>query len=82
MKSETKSFAIAHIQSLLFGSAAVVLGVSNGISNIVAAALGDILSPDYLVRALVLLALGLYVAARLTTVSRAPSPKNQQSEEA
>lgn len=67
---------------LLFGSVAVVLGVSNGISNIVAAALGDILSPDYLVRALVLLALGLYVAARLMTVSRAPSPKNQQSEEA
>ena len=69
-------------RTLLFGSIAVVLGVSNGITNIVAAMIGGILTPDYLVRSLVLLTLGLYVAARLMTARRIPSAQNQQSEEA
>lgn len=57
------------IRTAVFGLLSVFLCITGGISCIVAGIAGDILSRDYLIGAIVLLALGLYTAAGLHTAA-------------
>ena len=56
-------------------------GIVGGVSHVVAALAGGILSIDYLSRALVLFALGLYAAARLIDTVRAVRPNDSTTED-
>ena len=53
------------VRSVALGFLAVFFALTNGISCIVAASVGGIIPTDYLLRALLLMSIGLYAAARL-----------------
>ena len=65
----TELYALVDVEqprrARILGAMAVFFTLTNGISNVVAFILGDILTLDYLIRSLFLLAMGLYVGARL-----------------
>jgi hypothetical protein len=80
----TELFALAGVpkprRALPLAAVAAAYGIIGGVSHIVAAPAGDILAVDYLVRALVLFALGLYAAAQLAAAIGAPQQQDSTEE--
>ena len=60
------------VRTAALGLLSVFLCITNGISCIVAGIAGDILTRDYLIGAIVLLALGLYTTVRLNAATKRP----------
>ncbi|MBO5897621.1 MAG: hypothetical protein J6R04_01290 [Clostridia bacterium] len=81
----TELFALAGApkprRALPLAAVAAAYGIIGGISHVVAALMKDIILLDYLARALVLFAFGLYAAARLAATVCAPQQQDSNTEE-
>ena len=68
-------------RALPLAAVAAAYGIITGVSHVIAALMGDILSPDYLARALVLFAFGLYAAARFVVAVCTPDQQDSKTKE-
>lgn len=79
----TELYALVDVEqprrARIIGALAVFFTLTNGISNTVAFILGDILTLDYLIRSLFLLAMGLYIGARLACATPTPLCNKEES---